>query len=84
MTFEKKAEIVISQLREDRDRLNKSIEDIRAEIEQLEDTCSKEEILQIIDKHTKECDALEIEDDAVEDDEDIIGGVLYEDEFESR
>ena len=89
MTFEDKAEIVISQLRKDRDRLEKSIKDMRAEIEQLEVTCSEEhgcikEILQIIDKHTKECDTLRIKDDAVENAEDILGGDLYEGEFENR
>lgn len=36
MTLEDKAEIVISQLREDRDRLQKIIEQIRAEIERQE------------------------------------------------
>lgn len=34
MTFEEKAEVVISQLRTDRDRLQNIIEQIRAEIEQ--------------------------------------------------
>ena len=34
MTLEDKAEIVISQLREDRDRLQNIIEQIRAEIEE--------------------------------------------------
>ena len=36
MTFEKKAEIVISQLRADRDRLQNIIEQIRAEINRQE------------------------------------------------
>lgn len=36
MTFEEKAEIVISQLRADRDRLQNIIEQIRAEINQQE------------------------------------------------
>ena len=34
MTFEDKAEIVIKQLREDRDRLQNTIEQIRAEIQE--------------------------------------------------
>jgi hypothetical protein len=36
MTFEEKAEIVISQLRADRDRLQNIIEQIRAEIDRQE------------------------------------------------
>ena len=36
MTFEKKAEIVISQLRADRDRLQNIIEQIRTEINRQE------------------------------------------------
>ena len=36
MTFEEKAEIVISQLRADRDRLQNIIEQIRAEINRQE------------------------------------------------
>lgn len=35
MPFEDKVEIVITQLRADRDRLAKALNDIRAEIEQL-------------------------------------------------
>ena len=36
MTFEEKAEVVISQLRQDRDRLQQAFEDIRAEIEDIQ------------------------------------------------
>ena len=36
MTFDEKAEVVISQLREDRDRLQNIIEQIRAEINRQE------------------------------------------------
>lgn len=52
MTFENKAEIVISQLREDRDRLQKIIEQIRAEIMSKD---GLEEALEIIDKYRTEC-----------------------------
>ena len=59
MTFEDKAEIVISQLRADRDRLQNAIDNIRAEIEQYNlqsshypcDTISIAAVLQIIDKY---------------------------------
>ena len=64
MTFEDKAGIVISQLREDRDRLQNIIEQIRAEIESKEmiETTSEREsynmalndVLQIIDKYKAE------------------------------
>lgn len=37
MTFEEKTEVVISQLRADRDRLQNIIEQIRAEVEQAAD-----------------------------------------------
>ena len=40
MTLEDKAEIVISQLREDRDRLQNIIEQIRAEIKTKSDSIS--------------------------------------------
>lgn len=59
--FEHKAEIVISQLRADRDRLQDAIEKIRGEIiETFESSeCAEEsgclnQILEIIDKHTAE------------------------------
>lgn len=48
MTLEDKAEVVISQLRADRDRLQKIIEQIRAEIMSKD---GLEEALEIIDKH---------------------------------
>lgn len=59
MTFEDKAKVVIAQLRADRDRLAKALNDIRAEIEQITDTMgvsynqyvSKIDVLQIIDKY---------------------------------
>ena len=64
--FKQKAGIVISQLRADRDRLEKVIEDIRAEIEQERDKVYQnrrghdtyyadglDTALEIIDKHTK-------------------------------
>lgn len=51
--FKKKAEVVISQLRDDRDQLLYAIADIKAEIES-EPYVSKMEVLEIIDKHTKE------------------------------
>lgn len=66
MTFEEKAEVVISQLRADRDRLQNIIEQIRAEIEELieeldiDDDYQKgvslglENSLEIIDKHKTE------------------------------
>ena len=60
MTYEDKEKIIISQLRADRDRLLKAIEDIKAEI--LISSCdsyymptkllSCDDILKIIDKHT--------------------------------
>ena len=37
MTYEEKSEIVIRQLREDRDRLLDAMDNIRAEIEQIAD-----------------------------------------------
>lgn len=65
--FQQKAEVVISQLRADRDRLADAIEKIRAEIieNSIEDYkyhgCGSDEliidtslVLEIIDKHTKE------------------------------
>lgn len=75
--FKKKAEVVISQLRADRDRLEDAIEKIRAEISEygsiwvqytikgttnkdIEDIVenaikqAKDQVLYIIDKHTKE------------------------------
>lgn len=59
--FEHKAEIVISQLRADRDRLQEAIEKIRGEIiETFESSeCAEEsgclnQILEIIDKYTAE------------------------------
>lgn len=65
--FQRKAEVVISQLRADRDRLADAIEKIRAEIieNSIEDYkyhgCGSDEliidtslVLEIIDKHTKE------------------------------
>lgn len=66
MTFEEKAEVVISQLRTDRDRLQNIIKQIRAEIEELieeldiDDDYQKgvslglENSLEIIDKHKTE------------------------------
>lgn len=66
--FKKKAEVVISQLRADRDRLEKTIAEIRAEIETIigehdlddYDFCSGLIVARkIIDKHTKEREATE-------------------------
>ena len=59
MTLEDKAEIVISQLREDRDRLQNIIEQIRAEIKALTDGAEPElirnvDVLAIIDKYKAE------------------------------
>ena len=67
MTIEKKAEIVISQLRADRDRLQEMLDKIRAEIKQLSTSrCTethriyidtddfKENVLAIIDKYKAE------------------------------
>jgi hypothetical protein len=61
--FQKKAEIVISQLRADRDRLQNALDKIRAEIEQTDfdfgdfydhtDTIIQI-VLEIIDKYTTE------------------------------
>ena len=53
MTLEDKAEIVISQLREDRDRLQNIIEQIRAEIVEMrsKQNCSCSDCLDIIDKY---------------------------------
>ena len=45
MTYEEKSEIVIRQLREDRDRLQNAIDGIRAEID----------VARFIDKDTKLC-----------------------------
>lgn len=61
MTYEEKSEIVIRQLREDRDRLLDAIDNIKAEIEQYNrrpshypcDTISVADVLQIIDKYKK-------------------------------
>ena len=60
--FKQKAGVVIEQLRADRDRLEKALEEIRAEVEQITNTMgvsyypyvSKIDVLQIIDKHRKE------------------------------
>lgn len=66
MTFEEKAEVVISQLRADRDRLQNIIKQIRAEIEELIEeldidddyqrgvSLGLENSLEIIDKHKTE------------------------------
>ena len=61
MTFEDKASIVISQLREDRDRLEDILEKIRAEIEHLTYYWCEvnprtviDDVLQIIDKYKEE------------------------------
>lgn len=59
MTYEEKSEIVIRQLREDRDRLLDAIDNIRAEIADLDDAEYEFEgyykavtdALQIIDKY---------------------------------
>lgn len=64
MTFEDKAEIVIAQLRADRDRLADALDKIRAEIEELDRHYDNDyfsgnndpmykcnEVLQIIDKY---------------------------------
>ena len=58
MTYEEKSEIVIRQLREDRDRLLDVLEQIRAEIEDYGNKlklsnagASIEYVLQIIDKY---------------------------------
>ena len=60
MTYEEKSEIVIRQLREDRDRLQNAIDVIRAEIERLHyhpklDFIKNDEVvemaLEIIDKY---------------------------------
>lgn len=56
--FQQKAEVVISQLRADRDQLLYAIADIKAEIES-EPYVSKMEVLEIIDKHTKESEGTE-------------------------
>ena len=62
MTFEDKAEIVFSQLRADRDRLQNAIDKIRAEIQSNRDEWIKgsdpewhtyDRCLCIIDKHIK-------------------------------
>ena len=63
MTYEEKSEIVIRQLREDRDRLIDVLDQIRAEIERLHyhpklDFIKNDEVvemaLEIIDKYMKE------------------------------
>lgn len=61
MTFEDKAKVVIAQLRADRDRLDKTLNDIKAEIEQEYKVESAHpygqglrRALEIIDKHTAE------------------------------
>lgn len=63
MTFEDKAEIVIKQLREDRDRLQNAFEQIRSEIEQTADEEQKHDekwaiglryAIKIIDKYKVE------------------------------
>ena len=58
MTYEEKSEIVIRQLREDRDRLLDVLEQIRAEIEDYGNKlklsnagASIEYVLQIVDKY---------------------------------
>ena len=62
--FKKKAEVVISQLRADRDRLEDATEKIRAEIEALQnanpsywhsgDMVDRDDVLDIIDKYKAE------------------------------
>ena len=59
MTYEEKSEIVIRQLREDRDRLQNAIDGIRAEVMNLTDGETPEriwnvDVLQIIDKYREE------------------------------
>lgn len=61
MTFEDKAKVVIAQLRADRDRLAKALNDIRSEIEQEYKVESAHpygqglrRALEIIGKHTAE------------------------------
>lgn len=63
MTYEEKSEIVIRQLREDRDRLLDAMNKIRAEIEQLHyhpklDFIKNDEVvdmaLEIVDKYREE------------------------------
>lgn len=65
MTYEEKSEIVIRQLREDRDRLLNAIENIRAEIEHWESDNIQDDYqmgamdmqkyaLRVIDKYIKE------------------------------
>ena len=62
MTYEEKSEIVIRQLREDRDRLQNAIDKIRAEISEYKDDkvihAERNEmidiVLEIIDKYRKE------------------------------
>ena len=62
MTYEEKSEIVIRQLREDRDRLQNAIDGIRAEISEYKDDkvihAERNEmidiVLEIIDKYRKE------------------------------
>lgn len=63
MTYEEKSDIVIRQLREDRDRLLDAIDNIRAEIEQLHhhpklDFIKNDDVvemaLEIVDKYREE------------------------------
>lgn len=61
MTYEEKSEIVIRQLREDRDRLLDAINNIKAEIGSMDfdfgdfydhTSTIREKVLAVIDKHT--------------------------------
>lgn len=68
MTFEDKAKVVIAQLRTDRDRLDKALNDIRTEIDTLPKTypfinpfvnhfeayIKEDDVMKIIDKHMAE------------------------------
>ena len=72
--FSKKAEIVISQLRADRDRLLETFDKIRAEIKALSnanpsywhsgDMVDRDDILEIIDKYKEESEPQESKDKA--------------------
>lgn len=53
MTYKEKSEIVIRQLREDRDRLLDVLEQIRDEIANEKGTFPKEHYVRIIDKYRK-------------------------------
>ena len=68
MTFEDKAKVVIAQLRADRDRLDKALNDIKTEIETSPKTypfvnpftyhfdayIKEDDVMKIIDKHMAE------------------------------